>query len=105
MRPRRGRPIWWSGSSTRIARISSGVVDLTYIRTWVGFAYLALVTDVFSGRILGWALAMHMRTDLPLEALEMAIWTRKRQGIDDLSGLIHDGDRGSPYLSIRYTER
>jgi putative transposase len=52
------------------------VVDLTYIRTWVGFAYLALVVDVFARRILGWALATHLRTALPLEALEMAIWTR-----------------------------
>ncbi len=52
------------------------VCDLTYIRTWVGFAYLALVIDVFSRRILGWAVASHMRTDLVLEALEMAIWTR-----------------------------
>jgi putative transposase len=81
------------------------VVDLTYIRTWVGFAYLALVTDVFSRRIVGWALTTHMRTDLPLEALEMAIWTRRRQGVDDLTGLIHHGDRGSVYLSIKYTDR
>jgi putative transposase len=71
------------------------VVDLTYIRTWVGFAYLALVIDVFSRRIVGWALATHLRTDLPLEALEMAIWTRQRHGINDLTGLIHHGDRGS----------
>ena len=81
------------------------VVDLTYIRTWVGFAYLALVTDVYSRRIVGWALATHMRTDLPLEALEMAIWTRHRHGVEDLSGLIHRGDRGSQYVSIKYTER
>jgi putative transposase len=81
------------------------VVDLTYIRTWVGFAYLALVTDVFSRRIVGWALTTHMRTDLPLEALEIAIWTRRRQGVDDLTGLIHHGDRGSVYLSIKYTDR
>lgn len=81
------------------------IVDLTYIRTWVGFAYLALVTDVFSRRILGWALTTHMRTDLPLEALEMAIWTRQRQGVHDLTGLIHHGDRGAQYLSIKYTER
>jgi putative transposase len=71
------------------------VVDLTYIRTWLGFAYLALVIDVFSRRIVGWALATHLRTDLPLEALEMAIWTRHRHGINDLTGLIHHGDRGS----------
>jgi putative transposase len=70
------------------------IVDLTYIRTWVGFGYLALVIDVFSRRILGWALTTHMRTALPLEALEMAIWTRQRAGTKDLSGLIHHGDRG-----------
>jgi putative transposase len=81
------------------------VVDLTYIRTWVGFAYLALVIDVFSRRIVGWALATHLRTDLPLEALEMAIWTRHRHGVTDLAGLIHHGDRGSQYLSIKYSER
>jgi putative transposase len=81
------------------------VVDLTYIRTWVGFAYLALVTDVFSRRIVGWALATHMRTDLPLEALEMSIWIRQRHGVENLSGLIHHGDRGSQYLSIRYADR
>ena len=68
------------------------IVDLTYIRTWVGFAYLALVIDVFARRIVGWALATHMRTDLPLEALEMAIWTRQRAGIQNLTGLIHHGD-------------
>ncbi len=50
------------------------VCDMTYIRTWGGFAYLALVIDVFSRRIVGWALAGHMRTELPLEALEPAIW-------------------------------
>jgi putative transposase len=80
------------------------VVDLTYIRTWAGFAYLALVIDVYSRRIPGWALATHLRTSLPLEALEMAIWTRQRQGTADLTGLIHHGDRGSQYLSIRYTD-
>ncbi len=81
------------------------VVDLTYIRTWVGFAYLALVVDVYARRVVGWALATHLRTDLPLEALEMAIWTRQRHGIDDLAGLIHHGDRGSQPRFIRYTDR
>lgn len=61
------------------------IVDLTYIRTWIGFAYLALVVDVFSRRIIGWALATHLRTDLPLEALEMAIWNRRRAGVEDLT--------------------
>ena len=68
------------------------VCDLTYIRTWVGFAYLALVIDVFSRRIVGWALAGHMRTELPLEALELAVWTRQQQRLD---GLVHHTDAGS----------
>ena len=75
------------------------VCDLTYIRTWAGFAYLALVIDVFSRRIVGWALADHMRTELPLEALELAIWTRQQRQLD---GLIHHTDAGSQYLAIRY---
>jgi putative transposase len=77
------------------------VCDLTYIRTWVGFGYLALVIDVFSRRIVGWALAGHMRTELPLEALELAVWTRQRH---DFEGLIHHTDAGSQYLAIRYTD-
>jgi putative transposase len=80
------------------------VITLMYIRTWVGFAYLALVADVFSRRIVGWALATHLRTDLPLEALNMAIWPRQRHGADNLAGLVHHGDRGSQYLSIKYTD-
>ena len=77
------------------------VCDLTYIRTWVGFAYLALVIDVFSRRIVGWALAGHMRTELPLEALELAVWTRQQHRLD---GLVHHTDAGSQYLAIRYTD-
>ena len=76
------------------------VCDLTYIRTWVGFAYLALVIDVFSRRIVGWALTTHLRTELPLEALEMAIWTRNHR----VPGLVAHTDAGSQYLAIRYTD-
>jgi len=72
----------------------------TYIRTWVGFGYLALVIDVFSRRIVGWAVASHMRTDLVLEALEMALWTRGRP----VHGVVAHTDAGSQYLSIRYTD-
>lgn len=79
------------------------VCDLTYIRTWAGFAYLALVIDVHSRRIPGWALATHMRASLPLEALEMAIWTRRHQR-SRLDGLIHHSDRGGQYLAIRYAD-
>jgi putative transposase len=77
------------------------VCDLTYIRTWMGFAYLALVIDVFSRRIVGWALAGHLRAELPLEALELAVWTRQQQRLD---GLIHHTDAGSQYLAIRYAD-
>jgi putative transposase len=76
------------------------VCDLTYLRTWVGFAYLALVIDVYSRRIVGWALTTHLRTELALEALEMAIWARRER----LDGLVHHSDAGSQYLAIRYTD-
>jgi len=77
------------------------VADLTYVRTWAGRCFVALVIDVFSRFIVGWALATHLRTELPLEALEMAIWRRDTA----LDGLIHHLDRGSQYTSIRYSER
>jgi putative transposase len=77
------------------------VADLTYCRTWSGFCYAAFIVDCFSRRIVGWQLARHLRTDLALDALEMAIWAR-RQALD---GLVHHADRGVQYLSIRYTER
>jgi putative transposase len=78
------------------------IADITYVATWSGFAYAAFVTDVFSRRILGWRVSNHLRADLALDALEMAIWTR--QG-ENLTGLVHHSDRGVQYLSIRYTER
>jgi putative transposase len=71
------------------------VCDLTYIRTWAGFAYLALVIDVYSRRIVGWALTTHLRTERALEALEIAIWTRGRQSVHDLTGLVHHTDAGA----------
>ena len=81
------------------------VCDLTYLRTWVGFAYLALVIDVYSRRIVGWALATHLRTDLALEALELAVWDRRDRQRQTLRGLVHHSDRGSQYTAIRYTDR
>ncbi|MFB4283526.1 IS3 family transposase [Nonomuraea sp. MTCD27] len=80
------------------------VADLTYIHTWAGFVYAAFVIDVFSRMIVGWRLTDHLRTDLPLDALEMAIWRRGGQA-DTLDGLAHHSDRGCQYLSIRYTDR
>lgn len=78
------------------------VADLTYVATWQGFAYVAFIIDVFSRRIVGWRVSTSLRTDLALDALEMAIWNRKGH---DLSHLIHHSDRGSQYLALRYTER
>jgi putative transposase len=78
------------------------VADITYVPTWSGFAYTAFVIDVFARRIVGWRVAGTLRSDLALDALEMAVWTRQDE---DLSGVIHHSDRGVQYLSIRYTER
>ena len=77
------------------------VADLTYVATWSGFVYVALVIDAFSRFVVGWQAARSLRTDLALDALEMAIWRRQAQ----LDGLVHHSDRGGQYLSIRYTER
>jgi putative transposase len=80
------------------------VADLTYVRTWAGFVYVAFITDVFSRRIVGWQASTSLRTDLALHALEQAIWDRARPG-QSLDGLVHHSDRGVQYLAIRYTER
>jgi putative transposase len=80
------------------------VADLTYVRTWSGFVYAAFIIDVYSRQVVGWQIATHLRTDLALDALEMAIWRRGREQAD-LSQLVHHSDRGGQYLSIRYTER
>jgi putative transposase len=77
------------------------VADFTYVPITTGTVYAAFIVDCFSRFIVGWRLAGHMRTDLPLDALEMALWQR-----DVRSGnLVHHSDRGTQYLSIRYTER
>ena len=77
------------------------VADLTYVRTWSGFVYAAFVIDAYSRMILGWQVSGSLRTDLALDALEMALWRRG----DDVGGVVHHSDRGVQYLSIRYTER
>lgn len=81
------------------------VADFTYCPTWAGMVYLAFVFDVFSRRILGWRLATAMNTPLVLDCLEMAIWTRAKTGVTNLTGLIHHTDAGSQYTSIAFTER
>ena len=67
------------------------VADFSYVPTWAGFVYVAFVIDAFSRRILGWRAASSMRTELVLDALEMAIWTRARAGVADLTGLVAAG--------------
>jgi putative transposase len=76
------------------------VADITYLRTWNGFVYLAFVLDCYSRMVVGWQLATHLRTDLVLDALEMANGLRR-----PAPGLIAHTDRGSQYTSIRYTDR
>jgi putative transposase len=76
------------------------VADFTFVATWAGFVYVAFVIDVYTRRIVGWRVASSMRTDLVLDALEQALWSRS-----GTEGLVHHSDRGSQYLSIRYTQR
>lgn len=78
------------------------VSDFTYVSTWQGWLYVAFVIDVFARRIVGWRVSTSMRTDFVLDALEQALHDRRpgRGG-----GLVHHSDRGSQYVSIRYTER
>jgi putative transposase len=78
------------------------VADLTYAKTHSGWVYVAFVVDVCSRFVVGWQASRSLRTDLALDALEMALWSRRTQ---ELAGLIHHSDRGVQYLAIRYTER
>ncbi len=72
------------------------VADITYIPTWAGFLYLAVVVDAFSRRVIGWSMATHLRTELILEALNMAIWQRRPKKV------IHHSDQGTQYTSIAF---
>jgi transposase InsO family protein len=78
------------------------VSDFTYVSTWQGFVYVAFVIDVFARRIVGWRVSSSMQTEFVLDALEQALFARRssREG-----ELIHHSDRGSQYVSIRYSER
>jgi putative transposase len=78
------------------------VADFTYVATWRGFVYVAFVIDVFARRIVGWRVSASLRTDFVLDALEQAIYDRCSAGIDDL---VHHSDRGTQYVSMRYTDR
>jgi len=76
------------------------VADITYISTWMGFLYLAVVLDVYSRRIVGWAMADHLRSELVVEAVEMALWRRRPS-----DGVIHHSDQGSQYTSLAFGRR
>jgi putative transposase len=78
------------------------VSDFTYVSTWQGWLYVAFVVDVFARRIVGWRVSRTMTTDFVLDALEQALYARQPVKSEDL---IHHSDRGSQYVSIRYTER
>ena len=81
------------------------VADFTYCPTWDGMVCVAFVIDAFSRRITGWRAATTMTTALVLDALEHAVWTRVRDGVADLAGLVHHHDAGRQYTSIAFTGR
>jgi putative transposase len=78
------------------------VADLTYVRMSSGFAYVAFVIDAYARLIVGWAVSTSLSAQVCLDALEMAIWSRKDEG---LSALVHHSDRGVQYTAIRYSDR
>ena len=81
------------------------VADFTYVMTWSGVVYVAFVIDAFSRRIVGWKADTTMKTSLVLDTLEMALWSRDRQGVPVAAGMIHHHDNGSRYLSFAFTSR
>jgi putative transposase len=76
------------------------VADVTYLPTWQGFLYLAVVLDAFSRKVVGWSMAGHLRTELVLGALDMALWQRR-----PAPGLVHHADHGSQYTSLAFGAR
>ena len=75
------------------------VADVTYVPTWAGFVYLAVVVDAFSRRVVGGSMATHLRTELVLEALNMALWQRRPKNV------IHHSDQGCQYTSFAFGKR
>ena len=78
------------------------VADFTYVATWRGFVYVAFVIDVFARRIVGWRVSASLATDFVRDALEQAIYDRRETGVD---ALVHHSDRGTQYVSMRFTDR
>ena len=75
------------------------VADITYVPTWSGFLYLAVVVDAFSRRVVGWAMATHLQSELVLSALNMALYQRRPEDV------IHHSDQGAQYTSIAFGKR
>jgi putative transposase len=75
------------------------VADITYVPTWAGFLYLAVVLDAFNRKIIGWAMASNLKTQLVLDALDMALWQRRPENV------IHHSDHGSQYTSLSFGKR
>lgn len=81
------------------------MADFTYVATWAGFDYVAFVVDAFARRIVGWRVSASLRTDFVLDALDEALYDRRR---DRWTGLVHHSDRGTQLgfkVSMRYTDR
>jgi putative transposase len=76
------------------------VADITYVPTWMGFLYLAVVLDAHSRRVVGWAMAEHLRSELVIEAVDMATWRRRPP-----PGVVHHSDQGSQYTSLAFGRR
>lgn len=85
-------------AATEVDRI--WVADITYVPTEEGFLYLAFILDVHSRRIVGWAMESHLRTELVVDALQMAVWKRK-----PAAGLVHHSDQGVQYTSLSFGKR
>src|SRR5215208_4315107 len=90
----------WQGLRGHSAQSRIWLADLTYVPTQEGFLYLAFILETHSRRIVGWSMASHMRTELVVDALQMAVWRRKPS-----AGLIHHSDRGVQYTAISFGKR
>jgi putative transposase len=82
------------------ARDRLWTADLTYVKTDEGFLHLAFVLDVYSRKVVGWSMTSHLRTELVVDALEMAVWRRK-----PTAGLVHHSDRGTQYTALSFGKK
>ena len=101
-----GRRTWWTATSRPLAPDRLWVADFTYVSTWSGWCYVAFVIDAYARRILGWRCGTTMTTQLVLDALEQAIWTRQRDGHATWKPLCaHTRSRLAVHVDPAYSER